>query len=57
VEKNAKLIRQTLALTCSLRVESLHTWLALTISLLQSQRIPVTTKFHPQKVEHAGAQT
>jgi len=27
---------QTLALTCSLRVESLHTWLAITVGLLQS---------------------
>jgi len=34
VGRNAKLIRQTHALTCSLHVESLHTWLAITEGLL-----------------------
>ena len=46
-ELPSKSIRQTLVLTCSLRVESLHTLFAAAVDLLQSQLAVVTTEFYP----------
>jgi len=42
-------LRQTLVLTCSLRVESLHIlfWVAVAVGIRQSQLALVTTKFYP----------
>jgi len=42
-ELPSKLMRQTLVLTYSLRVESLHTLFAVTFGLLQSQLAQVTS--------------
>jgi len=55
-ELPSKSIRQTLVLTCSLRVESLHTLLAVAAGVRQSQLALVTSKFYPQRVRHGGAQ-
>jgi len=41
-ELPSKLMRQTLVLTCSFRVESLHTLIAVTFGLLHSQMAIVT---------------
>ena len=50
-------LRQTLILSCSLRVESLHTSFAVAVGL-QSQLalVTITTKFYPQRVKCGGAQ-
>jgi len=54
-ELPSNIIRQTLVLTCSLRVESLHTLFAVCGST-QSQLALVTTKFYPYTVGRGGVQ-
>jgi len=55
-EQPSKVIRQTLVLTGSLPVESLHTLFAVAVGLLQSQLALVTIKFYPWRVGRSGAQ-